>query len=187
METKTWWILWCLRLILLGMLGLSWLLVLLNSFIKIATIKQFCSKGCWLCLHQVSQFFSWLLLINWFFQTRSDLEMEEIPVKPSLCKFRSVLGPKNPEVKARPASTSSLNVSRNSQWCRSWISVQAGGLRCVLPLFIEWMSVYGVLYKSYVCSQAGVCVLTACLAAHRMWPWHPASAWIYLKPGCNVE
>lgn len=37
------------------------------------------------------------------------------------------------------------------------------------------------LYKSSACLQVGVYVLTACVAAHRTWPWHPASASIYPK------
>lgn len=37
------------------------------------------------------------------------------------------------------------------------------------------------LYKSSACLQVGVYVLTACVAAHRTWPWHPASASVYPK------
>lgn len=67
---------------------------------------------------------------------RSDWEIEEISVKPSV-QVQMCLRPENSEVKARPGLTSSLNVSRSSQWCRSWISVQTGRLRCGLPLFIK--------------------------------------------------
>lgn len=37
------------------------------------------------------------------------------------------------------------------------------------------------LYKSSACLQVGVYMLTACVAAHRKWPWHPASASVYPK------
>lgn len=56
------------------------------------------------------------------------------------------LRPRNSEVKARPRLSSSLNVSWNSQWCRSWISVQTGRLRCGLLLFIQWICMCTCIY-----------------------------------------